>query len=72
MPPTGFFEEAPGALSMMRLMAFTAVCAGIVAGLASIWLDSGTGIAITTLFLGTGFGGKVLQRAVEPSTPPHE
>lgn len=65
---TGFFEEAPGEFSMMRLMSLICLLAGIA--MAFIWLlgtpaESDAGLVLTGLFLGFAFFPKVMQKFVE-------
>jgi len=62
----GFFQEATGAYSSTRLMAFTCICAAILFGAMTCLGKAGPdGVIITLSFLSAGFGGKLIQKPLE-------
>lgn len=68
----GFFDEAPGVRSSMRLMAFLCVCAGIACALLTLLRPSSgdTGMYLTGMLLGAGMTGKLVQKSHEPPASP--
>ena len=67
----GFFDEAPGVRSSMRLMAVMSLLAGIASGLLTVMgRGSGDGVLITTMFLSAAFGGKLVQKGIEAKPLP--
>jgi hypothetical protein len=72
---SGFFQEANGTYSSMRLMCFIAILAAIVFGLLTILLaangksDGSNGIYITFGFLISAFAPKAVQKFAEQKIP---
>jgi hypothetical protein len=65
----GFFQEAPGVNSSMRLMCFLALLAAISSGGWTIWNDpqaaGGVGMHLTYAFLLAAFAPKLAQKIAE-------
>lgn len=68
---TGFFEEAPGVRSSMRLMAMMTLLAGIASGLLTVLGKGGSdGVLVTTMFLSAAYAGKLGQKVLGESKLP--
>jgi|GEM_PF-1199789 len=67
----GFFQEANGMHSAMRLMCFVALLASIAFAFTTLWIayhekhDGGNGIFITVSFLIAAFAPKAVQKFAE-------
>jgi hypothetical protein len=64
---TGFFEEAPGVKSLMRMQSFIALFIGASIAMFAIWtkqLDVNV-ISIVTLFIVAAFVPKAIQKYAE-------
>lgn len=62
----GFFQEASGMYSSMRLMSFLSLLAAILFGVLTCLGKGGdSGVLLTLSFLSAGFGGKIVQKPLE-------
>ena len=61
----GFFTDAEGNKSMMRLNAFIATVGGVVGLLMSIALKSVQGMITSAGVIGIGQGAKLIQKKIE-------
>ena len=66
-PPVDFLQEANGNHSTMRLMCLIQVGAAVVCALLTLLLPGAkeTGVMLTTIFLTSAVGGKLVQKPME-------
>ena len=65
MDKTGFFEETPGNFSIMRLLAFMCVSAGILIGLVQAGMDVDINSVVVLGLVSAGLGAKYAQKGKE-------
>ncbi len=61
----GFFDEAPGRHSSMRLMSMLALLMAFVYGLIAIYTDSENGLLLSLTAFAGAFGPKSVQKLIE-------
>lgn len=62
---TGFFEEAPGEKSNVRLMSFMVITAALIIALYQTWQTGAIDIPGFITMAGIAVGGKVWQKTLE-------